>query len=283
MTETAETGEANAESNQESSPSTEASTGEPQTSNLEDTGFKYGAGAPPYLQGKTATEAIDFVNNLVTEAQQLYQAVNTPQAQPAVQPQISTDPDLWLTDPEKAQAVHTQQIMGQVQNYVGQAAQPLLQSNAQTARHLTVMQHTDVFDKWGHEVDQIVANVPIAQRSPELYNQAVKMVKANHVEELAQERAQQLMQAGPGLEAGGQHADPFAATDAEGNDVWSKFEQSEVGQKITARLTKRQITELCDKAGIGIVEYADMVARNTATIDPDKGTITNSEIESWEI
>jgi hypothetical protein len=269
------------------SPSTEANTGAP-PSNLEETGFRYGAGAPAYLQGKTASEAIDFVNNLVSEAQQLYQTVNTqyqPQPQQTtVTPQNSTDPDLWLTDPAKAEQAHSQKILGQVQNYIGQASQPLLQSNAQISRDVVQQRNKDVFNKWGHEVDQIVANVPLAQRSPALYEQAVKMVKANHVEELAQARAESLMAAGTGLESGGgRGADPFAMVDAEGRDVWEKFEQSDVGRNLTARLSKRQITELCDKAGMSVEEYADMVARSKARVDPGKGTVVNDELRSWEM
>ena len=78
-------------------------------------------------------------------------------------------------------------------NYA-QRVQPIMDRMAQqmagTGRQLATMQYADEFKRWGPEIDQLVAPVPTDQRSAELYSQAVRLVKANHLDEIVTERAQ---------------------------------------------------------------------------------------------
>jgi hypothetical protein len=77
-------------------------------------------------------------------------------------------------------------------NY-GLRVQPVLDQLAAqmagTGRQVAAMQHADEFRRWSPEIDQLVANVPAQQRTAELYSQAVRLVKAAHLDELVTERA----------------------------------------------------------------------------------------------
>lgn len=101
------------------------------------------------------------------------------------QPSMPTQDDFTL-DPVTA----TQRTLEY--NY-GLRVQPVLDQLAAqmagTGRQVAAMQHADEFRRWSPEIDQLVANVPAQQRTAELYSQAVRLVKAAHLDELVTERA----------------------------------------------------------------------------------------------
>jgi hypothetical protein len=111
----------------------------------------------------------------------------TQQQTQATQPQAATMPtaDDYTLDPVAA----TQRTLEY--NY-GVRVQPVLDQIAAqlagTGRQVASMQYADEFKRWGPEIDQLVVNVPPQQRTGELYAQAVRLVKANHIDELATER-----------------------------------------------------------------------------------------------
>jgi hypothetical protein len=111
----------------------------------------------------------------------------TQQPTQVTQPQAATMPtaDDYTLDPVAA----TQRTLEY--NY-GVRVQPVLDQIAAqlagTGRQVASMQYADEFKRWGPEIDQLVVNVPPQQRTGELYAQAVRLVKANHIDELATER-----------------------------------------------------------------------------------------------
>lgn len=156
--------------------------------------FRFAAGpeVPAWAVGKTAQEILQV-------SKQMADALATaPAPRSTVPPVPSTPPpppaatmpsdDDWVTNPAKA----TQQVLEY--NY-GQRVQPvierLLAQQAGTARGLAAQQFADEFRRWGPEIDQLVASIPAEQRPFELYQNAVKVVRANHVDEIASERVQQ--------------------------------------------------------------------------------------------
>lgn len=132
--------------------------------------------------------AVSMADALQTVAPQRNPVQPAPQAQPQ-QPQAPSMPtaDDYTLDPVAA----TQRTL---EYNWGVRAQPVLDRLAQqmagTGRQLASMQYADEFRRWSPEIDQLVAGVPAEQRSAELYSQAVRLVKANHLDELAAERAQ---------------------------------------------------------------------------------------------
>lgn len=135
--------------------------------------------------GKTPQEVL----NLATQMADVLAAPQAPRTPPAPAPGAPTA-DEWTLDPQQAAQKHLEY------NYQTRFA-PVLQSMQQqlagTSRGLANQQFNTEFQRWGPEIDQMVANVPAEQRTFELYSQAVKLVKANHIEDIVAERAQAKM------------------------------------------------------------------------------------------
>ena len=152
--------------------------------------FAAGAGVPDWAVGKTNQEVLAMAGQMA-QALQTVQPTRQPVApsvqQPVTvqQPSMPTQDDFTL-DPVTA----TQRTLEY--NY-GLRVQPVLDQLAAqmagTGRQVAAMQHADEFRRWSPEIDQLVANVPAQQRTAELYSQAVRLVKAAHLDELVTERA----------------------------------------------------------------------------------------------
>lgn len=242
--------------------------------------FQWGDDAPDYLKGKSQAETVDFINNLVSEAQQLFQQGQAGR-QTATQPQNNQqeeavsnlqdiDPDLMLTDPKAWQQQFTQQLQQMQQNQMSQAAAPLLQQQAESAKFMSSSdpKHKPIYEKWGNEVDRVVGQAIQAGAMPskQLYDQAAKMVAADHLDELAQERAKSLAASNPDLARGGTAGSSAAA--GEKDEVWSKIESSPIGKQLMSTIGKEGIRRNCQNSGTNLEDYAKMVASNRASIDP---------------
>lgn len=144
---------------------------------------------PPWAVGKTNEEVLrmarEMADALATVSPQKPVAQPAAVAPNAQQPTMPNADDFTL-DPVAA----TQRVL---EYNVGQRYQPILdRMTAQLAgagRQIAAMQYADDFRRWGPEIDQLVAPVAPDQRSAELYAQAVRLVKANHLDEIAAERA----------------------------------------------------------------------------------------------
>ena len=98
-----------------------------------------------------------------------------------------------------------------VQNQLQQAAQPiqqqmlsLYQMAATNSLAMAREKHPDIFKRWGHEIHAKLADVPYHLRTLDNLETVIKMVKSDHVEDLATERARELMaQQDPGLRPNG--------------------------------------------------------------------------------
>lgn len=87
----------------------------------------------------------------------------------------------------------------QVRGYLDQRATQFTQSLGNTAaqaaslaRGLVEQQDPEPFKRWGREIDTLLQNVPKEQVTLDAVRQAVRIVKADHVDELAAERAERL-------------------------------------------------------------------------------------------
>lgn len=259
-----------AEPNPTTPPSTPPDTGA--------TEFRYGDDAPEYLRGKSPQETLAWVNNLVTEVQQL--VANKQPAAPAQQQRTMTqdiklpDPDLALTDPQAYQAQLTGYLNATQLATLSQAAAPVYAQLSTMAKEMSRNDASNkaIWDKWGSEVEQMVAGVPAHMRTKELYDQAVIMVKGRHVDELATEKAATLAAAGTGLARS--TADGGADAESGDADVWSKIEATAMGAAALRVAGKKGIlAAIRSGAYKDLDDYAAKVAKSTAKVDPSNPNV----------
>lgn len=251
---------------------------------METTGFRWGAEAPEYLQGKTAAETLDIINTLVQGVQELSYGQQEPRtgmhqydipAQNVSQDMSQSglpDPGLAITNPQEYQEQLVKAIRQQQQNDLMQAAQPVFAQTADSARMLSSMDEKwkPIWHEYGKEIDNEVRNIPMQQRTKQLYDRAAELVMARHsddiIERKAKERAQQMLEQGVGTAAPSYGGYEPSADEA---DQWAKFERSEVGKKLLDRVGKRKILDFCKNDNMTLEQYADMVAGSKARFDPD--------------
>ena len=87
----------------------------------------------------------------------------------------------------------------QVRGYIDQRAQQFQQTMGQTAgqvasvaRGFVELQDPEPFKRWGGEIDALLRNIPAPQLTLDAVRQAVRIVKADHLDELAAEKAERL-------------------------------------------------------------------------------------------
>lgn len=143
--------------------------------------------APAWARGRTAEEILAASTALAEQNQQMYgllqQQLNPPK--PA-QPPVQIADDDFTTG-------------AQVRGYLDQRAQQFQQALGSTAnqtasviRGFVETQDPEPFKRWGREIDALLQNVPKDQWTLDAVRQAVRIVKADHVDELAAERAERL-------------------------------------------------------------------------------------------
>lgn len=92
----------------------------------------------------------------------------------------------WMTQPNAAaEQVFRQVFAPQVQQYIG--------NQAGLIRNAMESKYPDMFQKYGPEIDSVLARVPVENRTLDIVEHAVKLVRGNHVDEIADERAKQKM------------------------------------------------------------------------------------------
>ena len=272
--------------------------GEPASGQDPNQEFRFGTddSVPSYLQGKSQQEVIDFNVKLVQEATQLSQQQQQIVNQPApqyTQPAQTTsggmpDADLMLTDPQAYQQQLVQSLTNYQQQSLQQQAAPILQQQADTALFMSKNDKslTEVWDAYGPEIEMQVANIPNQLRTKQLYDQAARLVKGNHADEIADKRAAEryeaMLQANPGIESSHGSLD-YGTPAADGKNHWESFEKSATGQQLLSRMSKRAILQMLESNDETLESYAKKLDTNVgAKIDPDRGTIVNSDIRSFK-
>lgn len=249
---------------------------------LEKTGFKWGPEAPSELQGKTPQQTLDYYQQLASavrqyvtqnQTQQAHAAAAQQQAQRAVQMATNSKEisDTWFNDPEKAQQMLSAQIQQNIGNQVGGALAPLFAGQAATARDAASRGKEGLWQKYGREIDAIVANVPLAAKAnPELWRQAARLVEANHLDEIVHERATSIAAAAGGMvETGSTSGSP--ATGKSASPVIEKMKESAYGQSLIAKHGEagmmQKLRDLERADGTSPMKFAEMVARTNVQRD----------------
>jgi hypothetical protein len=108
-----------------------------------------------------------------------------PQPQPTQTGYTQPSADDWLTDP---QAATQQYVTGMYQQQVAPDLQQTWMQNASNARELVRMNEREMFDKYGPEIDQMINQMDIRQRTPENIRTAVRLVRSDHLDELVKQQ-----------------------------------------------------------------------------------------------
>ena len=230
------------------------------------------------LAGRTEEEVIDEYNKLVAGYQTLAQQVQQQQQQQMQQPEITAD---MLDNPEEYARQLKAQITQEVMQSVGQAAQPLFQGQDKTAKALSQQNPKNeiVYKRWGAEVDRMVANVPLAQRTVELYDRAADMVRGQHTDEIIKEEVQrQLASSGGGgdslASANGVAGDKLPSEDV---SAFEKLEKTSYGKHLLKTQTKQDILKYVNARGMTLDAYVEQVSKTNARIDPGNPAALRNE------
>ncbi len=177
----------------------------------QDTGFRFttAAGVPEWAVGKTAKEVAELAGQLYNElrrgdvpataapAQAVPQQNYAPQPPVPVGPQQPTE-DEWLNNPRGAAQKQADYMrVTQLDPVFAQQATQL----GQQSRAIMEMKDPDAFKRWGPEIDILINQVDPTMRTVDTMSKIVGMVKANHLDEIVNERTQIAMQ--KAQEAGG--------------------------------------------------------------------------------
>lgn len=269
MSETTNSGSApnDAQTPQHDTGSTSAApTGQPTEPNYLEYRLTAQDGVPSWQIGRTVKEVTDLSQQMYTnmlKGQPLPQGVAPqpqsymPQQPQGYQPQQQQpiDPDLWINDPAQAANLIRQQILEEGQQRFGSQFEQQAAQNAANARALAELRDPDSFKRWGPEIDMMLQQIPVAQRTAEVIQQAAQLVRGQHVEDLVKEagerRAKEIleqMQGAGTLRSGGGVA---GATSSPDNVLDLNDEQipTETRQRLAEqRIGDDQVTEFLAKA-----------------------------------
>lgn len=213
------------------------------------------------MRGKTPEEVAALTQNLYDYTQQM-SAQPAPQQQytsPNVESQMSggmPDPNLMYSNPAEYQrqlmAFQNAQWQAQMNAY----AQPVLQQNAETARELSKRgDYAKVWEKWEPEIELELRGIPLHQRTRQMYDSAAKIVRGNHVEELARERAEALAtQFGSGTERAHNVGNAAPAAFDKLDEIYDTEHPFFVKAR-EERVTKDMIRDHCRMMKISVDEY----------------------------
>jgi hypothetical protein len=233
-----------------------------------------------WARGLSAKEVYEQARQMrAALAQQQYQ--QTP-SQPAPQGALSYQqpltapplPDAYADENQRAswaqnyanyvQTQADQRMQQTLQSY----AQPLLQSNAQLARHASATdpKYADVWNRWSHEIDIQMQNVPAEMRTKQTYDLVAKHVRSEHVDELAQERAQKLMQQqGFGTERTGSGGAPPSTPSASPLDeLFAKQDHPWVQKARETQMGVREIRNSLPAMGYTEQQFVDSILKDQA-------------------
>lgn len=244
--------------------------------------FRYtaGNGVPDWAVGKTAAEVLGLAvkQNEIISGMPAYSAGQPKEVTGNEKPwqqyvpnsgmaaAMPTD-DEWVATPQKAfeKALDANVASRFAPMFEGMAA-----SIAQGARAQAAIVHAKAFEKYGPEIDNEVAKVPIGQRTVDLYRYAVDIVRGRHVDDVVEERVRERMAGLPGAERSTGGASGAAASS--GLLDWEKLPPTVKDKWQRAGITEAEIREDCAKWGIRPEKFLEMTLANQVVFEtPDGG------------
>lgn len=226
------------------------------------------------------------MDRLVTVAQQYAQSAHAAPPQPqreTMQPTDANqlDDDLLVTNPGEWRRRFAAQQQNAMNATVASVAAPFAAQLAGTVATLAKRDpaNADVAERWWGEVEAIVAPIPEHMRTEALYSQAAKIARSNHVDEIANERAQRLAASGSGVEGVTRvaNADGTVSTVDAAGPVWDKIKATPLGARQIERYGRAKV-EAAAKAMGGLDKYAAMLEGSRTEFDPSHPSRMYSEL-----
>ncbi len=217
------------------------------------------------------------------QASALEQLATRPQyqPQPTYQPQYppSQEPPVNESDFADVRTVNrmVEQRLSQAAQPIGQQMQSLYEMQAGTNLSMARDKHADVFKRWGHEVNAKLATVPYHLRTLDNLETIVKMVKADHVEDLAAERARELVaQQDPALRpSGGAGGYPNYQAPLRGI-VESEALPADYRNLLQQRgVTDEAVREFCRMNNLSVEQWVDMAKRTRTDVITERREVRN--------
>lgn len=233
-------------------------------------------------------EVLGITKQAVETVQTYIQTGAPPQPQPAPWQQQPRVPEgnpnggQWTQPPAYGQHQPSPQYdpdqpitFGQFQQLASQFAQqsvaPQLQTMAQTSASIVyeTVQREDgpTFQRYGPEINALLARVPRENWTIDTVRQVVRIVKADHLDELARERAAQLVnEQFPTLRSGGAPGTPISPSHAPADSI---LNNESIPESVRERMRQTGVTEqmardFCAANGLTLKDYADMLTKQTA-------------------
>jgi hypothetical protein len=235
------------------SPSPAASGGTQAASSPEP--FRYGADAPAWAQGKTASEVLGIAEqqNSVIRS---YINTGPPPQQPQPQqpytnqygsyvPPVQQDPGFNQT--EYVTGADIQRLAPKlIQDAVNPQLTAVIDMTAQGNLAHVQRDNAAIFQKYGPEVNIKLANVPKNLWTVDNLRTVVNLVKADHVEELASEIASQRFAGlGAELRSNGSPTPPVAQPEPKNTLQSNEIPQDWKDRAAKAGLTEQTVDEWC--------------------------------------
>lgn len=200
--------------------------------------WRAGANAPRWAQGKSAEEILGIADALL-------QAAPAPApAAPVAPPQPTFDDNDYLTGAQVKQYIAAQQNNNGAVELAASANLGLLRS-----------QYASDFNKYGHEITAKLSGVPKNLWTLDNLETVVKLVRADHLDEIAQERATQLAANMPGTIRSTGAGSDFPAVNRETSLESEKIPAEWKRRAAAANVTERIVDEFCRANDITPAEF----------------------------
>lgn len=235
---------------------------------------------PDSVKNKTPKEIADLVRQYENALTQVATTYQQPQRQQPVQPngygyQQAAQPQAGgypTADPGLEPDLFRQQLDAYVRTTASQViedrAGPVLQGTTSNARWAssTDPAWNTVYQKYGGEIDALMASVPPQYKTmKETWDNAARIVRGNHVDEIAQSRAEQLIANGSFPTVRGGNAPQPGAPTGYGDEIDQFFADGNQPYVQWARdnnVTAGMMREYARKAGRTPAEQVRMMQQS---------------------
>lgn len=217
--------------------------------------FRYGTNAPTWAQGKTAEEVLGIATQLEGVVRQ-HIAGQAPPVQPQQQPytnqwgssqqapqQITPayDPDSYLQRRD-IETLAPRMINEATSSQFNSVYESLAQTNLDNVKR----NFSTIFEKYGPEVYGYIAKLPVQSRTVDNLTTVVKLVRADHVDEIAREQAVRLAaEMEPTLRSTGSPSVPVASHEPNNTLQSQAIPQDWKDRAAKAGLTEAAVDEFC--------------------------------------
>lgn len=196
--------------------------------------------------GMTAEQILGIAEGLAVVAERFNQPV--PQAPPDPVDRFSLDDESYV------QGKEVKQILRQVLNQAPPQDYGARQLAAQSVYGLLKLQYPEEFRKWEPEIRAEASKLPLDYWNLDNLTTIIRIVRGNHVDEIAAEKAQRLVdESHPTIRSGtgGSGSVPRENLTLEAEGIPAEWKAAAKAQG----LTEAQVREFCELAGITERQY----------------------------